>query len=271
MRVLDSFIAPKSKRADKCEDGIAVTEHFAAVVDGATDKGNRKYGGLTPGRYAMQVCIEAIYSLDPYSDTKSAIRHLTGHLASKLPSDTPPDEGPTAAAAIYSAHRREIWQIGDVAFWHAGVSDDVGRPIKLIDRYAAEIRAAVLCAYLSNGENPEQLARSDPGRAAIHSILVGQSVFRNNPGANKWAYAALDGRPIDPDLVVVHPVPKEIDTIVLASDGYPSILPTLQASEQLLAKLLRQDPLCIGPLLGTKGVMAGNQSFDDRSYLRIAI
>jgi hypothetical protein len=271
MKVLDSFIAAKSGRADECEDGISFTGHFAAVVDGATDKGSRRYNDMTPGRYAMTVCTEAIGTLDPDSDAKSAICHLTEHLASRLPSGTPPHEGPTAVATIYSAARREIWQIGDVGFWHSGIPANAGRPTKLIDRYAAEIRAAVLHASLSNGEDPAQLAESDPGRAAIHSILVGQSIFRNNPGAGKWAYVALDGRPVNVNLVVVHQVPEGVDTIVLASDGYPAILPTLQASEELLARLLREDPLCIGPLLGTKGVVPGNQSYDDRSYLRFAI
>jgi len=39
-------------------------------------------------------------------------------------------------------------------------------------------------------------------------------------------------------------------------------------SEELLARLLAEDPLCIGPLKGTKGVALGNVSFDDRAYLR---
>ena len=59
-------------------------------------------------------------------------------------------------------------------------------------------------------------------------------------------------------------------SVVLASDGYPRILPTLAASEEALAGLLAADPLCIGPLCGTKGVRPGNVSFDDRAYVRLS-
>jgi hypothetical protein len=96
-------------------------------------------------------------------------------------------------------------------------------------------------------------------------------MFCNNSGAGDWAYAALNGKPIDFSLVNIRPVPRDVGTIVITSDGYPLALPTLEASEDLLDRLLTQDPLCIGPLLGTKGVSPGNVSYDDRSYLKIEI
>jgi len=272
VKVLESFTAAKSGREDDCEDGILVTEHFAAVVDGATDKSGRRYDGLAPGRFAMLACLDAIGSLPPRADAESAIRHLTETLASRLPPGLPPGgDSPTAAAAVYSAARREIWQVGDVGFWHEGMPEGAGRPVKLVDQRAAEIRAAVLRAVLGSGADPAETARADPGRAAIKSILTGQGAFRNNPAAGEWAYAAIDGHPVDPALAVVHPVPDSAAVIILASDGYPAILPDLRSSEALLARLLAEDPLCTGALLGTKGVQPGNQSYDDRSYLRIAV
>ena len=66
-------------------------------------------------------------------------------------------------------------------------------------------------------------------------------------------------------------VPKGVSQVVITSDGYPRILPSLQQSEDLLARLLAEDPLCIGPLRSTKGVKPGNASFDDRAYLRIRL
>lgn len=271
MIIQDSFIVAKSGKIDDCEDGIVVTEGFAAVIDGATDKGFCKYDGMTPGRFAMLACSEALRSLDPRSDVKSAIAHITGFLAANLSTDVQCDVGPTAVATIYSEYRKEIWQIGDVGFWHEGLSSGAGKFTKVVDRYAAEIRAAVILANLANGESLEKIAHNDPGREAIRGILTHQAVFKNNLGAGKWAYAALDGTPIELDLVTIVPVPAHVSRIVLASDGYPAILPTLQASEELLAESLKKDPLCIGPLLGTKGVLPGNQSYDDRSYLGIAV
>jgi hypothetical protein len=45
----------------------------------------------------------------------------------------------------------------------------------------------------------------------------------------------------------------------------------LTASEAELAVLLEKDPWCVAELAGTKGVLSGQVSFDDRAYLRIRI
>jgi len=76
---------------------------------------------------------------------------------------------------------------------------------------------------------------------------------------------------VPPSLVVVHGVPDDVDHLVLASDSYPDIRPTLSGGEALLARLLTQDPWCVGPLMGTKGVTKEQISYDDRAYLRIRI
>ena len=57
--------------------------------------------------------------------------------------------------------------------------------------------------------------------------------------------------------------------IVLASDGYPRLMPTLRESEKELECLLAEDPLCIGDNIATKGLKVGQKSFDDRSYIRL--
>lgn len=66
-------------------------------------------------------------------------------------------------------------------------------------------------------------------------------------------------------------VDEGINELVLASDGYPFLKPTLDESEAMLASQLGNDPLCMNTFKATKGLMAGNKSFDDRSYLRVGI
>lgn len=272
MIVQESFVAAKSGRDEDCEDGIVVTDDFVAVIDGATDKGPpRTYEGMKPGRFAMRVCAEAIRTLDPQSTAESAAAHITGCLAERMPAGTATATGPTAVAAVYCASRREVWQIGDVDFWYAGLPVPKQQSKKVVDRYAAEIRAAITAACLADGMSHEQVGADDPGRAAIGSLLGSQGVLKNNPGAGAWAYAALDGTPVDASLISITPVPAEAAALVLASDGYPAIFPTLQESERHLAALLEEDPLCIGPLMGTKGLLPGSGSYDDRCYLKITI
>lgn len=57
--------------------------------------------------------------------------------------------------------------------------------------------------------------------------------------------------------------------VVLASDGYPELCCTLEESEERLCAVIAEDPMCVGRNIGTKGIMDGMESFDDRGYVRI--
>jgi len=54
----------------------------------------------------------------------------------------------------------------------------------------------------------------------------------------------------------------------MASDGYPFLKRTLADSEKLLQTHLHNDPQNINEYIATKGLVDGNVSFDDRSYIR---
>ncbi|CCH17714.1 conserved hypothetical protein [Micromonospora lupini str. Lupac 08] len=115
----------------------------------------------------------------------------------------------------------------------------------------------------------DRVVEADSGRRAARALIGRQGALRNSIGP--YGYAAIDGRPVPPSLVVVHPVPEGIDELVIASDGYPVIGETLAASESELALLLKKDPWCVAELAGTKAVLPGQVSFDDRAYLRIRL
>ncbi len=77
----------------------------------------------------------------------------------------------------------------------------------------------------------------------------------------------MNGFPIHPGHVIILPVPPH-SQIVLASDGYPALKETLAESEAALRELIKNDPLCFRENMGTKGLVKGNDSFDDRTYIR---
>ena len=56
----------------------------------------------------------------------------------------------------------------------------------------------------------------------------------------------------------------------LATDPltYPFLEPTLAASEAALAEQIANDPQNIHSFIATKGIVEGNKSFDDRTYIR---
>lgn len=271
MKVVERSVVAKSGDPDTCEDALVVTDDYAAVIDGATDKTKARYEGRLGGRFAMEVCAETIADFPPDLEAAQAIKTLTDALAARLPGQLPPAQRPTAVVGIYSAARRELWRLGDVGFWHEGLAEGGDRPQKLVDHHAAGLRAAVLTAELRAGRTVEALRDDDCGRDAIMPLLLRQGVFTNSPEPDEWGHGAIDGTPVPGHYIEVRPVPESVHTLVLATDGYPRILPTLTESEQHLQKALAQDPLCIGPLRGTKGLAAGALSFDDRAYLRLAL
>ena len=59
--------------------------------------------------------------------------------------------------------------------------------------------------------------------------------------------------------------------IVLASDGYPFLCPTLAESESRLHQQRTDDPLNIGTFKATKAFHPDFNSFDDRSYIRLKV
>ena len=81
-------------------------------------------------------------------------------------------------------------------------------------------------------------------------------------------YAVIDGTPIYMPGTRTVPVSH---SVVLASDGYPTLHPTLNDSEAALAQQLANDPQNISTFIATKGLVEGNSSFDDRAYISLTV
>lgn len=143
---------------------------------------------------------------------------------------------------------------------------------KRIDHLLSDWRRAILASYHSRRlMSDAELLDNDPGRRIIQPQITHQTRFQNLDSDHPLAYGMLDGERFPERFIRVYSVPDDVSELILASDGYPSLLPTLAETEDNLQRLLAVDPLCIGPLLGTKGVRTGNLSYDDRTYLRISL
>ena len=174
-----------------------------------------------------------------------------------------PEERLCASVIIFSRLRREVWLVGDCHCLLNGEYCDNPKPY---EQELAEMRAQRVRELLAEGMKPSDLLQqSDPAREVMIPHML--EVMHNQ----NVTYAVVDGFPIPESKVPVIALGFEPFEIVLASDGYPFLCPTLEASEQRLQQQRDTDPLNIGSFKATKAFVEGNNSFDDRSYIRFTV
>jgi hypothetical protein len=266
MKILQEFVLGKLGDPELCEDVVVVTPDFVAVIDGTTDRTGWKYDGKFGGRAAADACADALAALPANARVNDAISAMNDRFGSFRIEHAPTD-GPSAAVVVYSVARRELWRIGDVAYWWTGMAHR--EFTKAIDLASSRLRAATLQTYLNGGASVEELLASDPGAEVIQPFLDRQYLLRN--ATSEWSYGAIDGTEVPRRHIEVVAVPADATEVVIASDGYPSVAPTLAEAESQLERLIKLDPLCMRELIGPKSVQPGAVSFDDRAYVRFAI
>lgn len=264
--VVESTCVPKHP-GRVCEDAVVVTDHHAAVVDGATTPHAVGSSGRTTGRIARDAVTAAITTLAPDATLPDFLRAARAGIAAAAVADDLEVGLPVAVAVVYSAWHRQVWVVGDCRWAVNGTGAATTR--RDVDDVAVEARAVILRAALAAGHTVDELMVDDVGRQATAPIRAAKRAFRNAGPDCPWAFAALAGDSTPADhLVSVVAVPRG-SQVVLASDGYLSAAATLDAAEAELAAALAADPLCIGPARATKCLQPGWDSFDDRAYLRL--
>ena len=281
MKIIESSIIGK-KSQEACEDGMVVTDDFIAVIDGSTSKTPKHLNpDMKNGRYAMMLISEYIREeLKADASVDDFCQGVTAYIYNKVYEKLGveerlkehPEERLTASAILYSRTRNEVWMVGDCQAIIAGKLYENGKP------YEQEI-ARKRVELIEQGLSPAE-ARKQIEPLLIEAMLSGQN----------QTYTVIDGFPIYREGVKVvalktKPVSSSIETyfqeqtkpvsspneVVLASDGYPFLKPTLAASEAALVHLIAHDPQCIHDFIATKGLVAGNKSFDDRTYIRFRV
>lgn len=277
MHIIEQFCQGKRDDQSLNEDGLIITDEFAAVVDGVTSKSVRHLWHPSAGVVAKDLLLNEIGQLAPdmtLHQTQAALdsrlhaqyEHCTSADAVVFTSE--PWERLQANAVVYSAYQHEAWLFGDCQIMVNGVQIPT---VKRVDVLLSDLRAFVSQA-LALGHESESIesaatvpSSSDPTRDMIMPFLRLQSRFANQRG--EYGYFVFDGftdltYPIR--TVSINPG----DDVVLASDGYPLLRPTLAESEQELNRLRTTDPQLTHEYRTTKGFSPDLASFDDRTYLR---
>lgn len=269
MKIIEQLVVPKNDK-QKSEDGIVITDNFVAVIDGSTSKSTRQLSRWrSNGRYAMKIIADYIKHADKSVDVARFCREVTAAVRKKYGKKdlerlaVHPEDRLCASCVVFSRLRREVWMIGDC---QCLIGDTLYDNPKPGEAPIAAIRAERAQQLLDDGtETVESLRENDVAREAIIPALV-----EGMKGENV-DYAVVDGFDIPLSKVRVLTLNFEPWTVVLASDGYPFLRPTLEESERLLQQQLHDDPLNIHAFKATKAWRTGNNSFDDRSYVRLEV
>lgn len=272
MKIIESNIIGK-KSQKTCEDGLVVTDDFISVIDGSTSKTARHISpDMRNGQYAMLLISEYIrHELKADATVDDFCQGVTAYIHDNVYAPMGieerlrlhPEERLAASAIIYSRQRREVWMVGDCQAIISGKLYDNPKP------YEQEI-ASKRAALIRQGMQPGK------ARKAIEPMLIEAMCA----GQNK-TYAVIDGFHVFRDgvrVIQVESLQKSStgedasqQDIILASDGYPFLKPTLADSEEALSYLLANDPLCVCQFVATKGIVESNRSFDDRTYIRFKV
>jgi glycerophosphoryl diester phosphodiesterase len=275
MNIIEQSLIAKNPQK-KSEDGLVVTSDFIAVIDGSTSKSKRRFHPfMSNGEYAMHIVAAYIRRMSPQNTchqfcigvTRAIQKIYTpiwkfhkADIIDRLKEHH--EERLTASAVIFSRLRREIWLIGDCQCLIDGQFFDNPKPY---EQTLAEMRATKVRELLAEGKTQEELLTNDEARDAIIPRMLQEMKNQN------VTYSVIDGFRIPEQLVPVISLDFSPHEIVLASDGYPFLCPTLDESEAHLKHQRETDPLNIGDFKATKGFIPNNRSFDDRTYVRFTI
>mgnify|MGYP005751023849 FL=1 len=289
MKIIESSIIGK-KSPEACEDGMVVTDDFIAVIDGSTSKTPKHLNpDMKNGRYAMMLISEYIREeLKADASVDDFCQGVTAYIYNKVYEKLGveerlkkhPEERLTASAILYSRIRNEVWMVGDCQAIIAGKLYENGKPYeeKIARKRVELIEQGLSPAEARKQIEPLLIEAMLSGQNQTYTVIDGFPIYRegvkvvsvSDSSSVQDPVPASDSVPCSDSASASDTIPSSSSEIVLASDGYPFLKPTLAASEAALAEQIANDPQNIHSFIATKGIVEGNKSFDDRTYIRFS-
>ena len=287
MKIIESSIIGK-KCPEACEDGMVVTDDFIAVIDGSTSKTPKHLNpDMKNGRYAMMLISEYIREeLKADASVDDFFQGVTAYIYNKVYEKLGveerlkehPEERLTASAILYSRTRNEVWMVGDCQAIIDGKLYENGKPYeeKIARKRVELIEQGLSPAEARKQIEPLLIKAMLSGQNQTYTVIDGFPIYRegvkvvsvSDSSSVQDSVPASDSVPCSDSASASDTIPSSSSEIVLASDGYPFLKPTLAASEAALAEQIANDPQNIHSFIATKGIVEGNKSFDDRTYIR---
>ena len=289
MKIIESKIVGK-KSQESCEDGMVITDDFIAVIDGSTSKTPKHLNpDMKNGRYAMMLISEYIREeLKADASVDDFCQGVTAYIYNKVYEKLGveerlkehPEERLTASAILYSRTRNEVWMVGDCQAIIDGKLYENGKPYeeKIARKRVELIEQGLSPAEARKQIEPLLIKAMLSGQNQTYTVIDGFPIYREGvkvvsvsvSSSVQDSVPASDSVPCSDSASASDTIPSSSSEIVLASDGYPFLKPTLAASEAALAEQIANDPQNIRSFIATKGIVEGNKSFDDRTYIRFS-
>ena len=289
MKIIESSIIGK-KSPEACEDGMVVTDDFIAVIDGSTSKTPKHLNpDMKNGRYAMMLISEYIREeLKADASVDDFCQGVTVYIYNKVYEKLGveerlkehPEERLTASAILYSRTRNEVWMVGDCQAIIDGKLYENGKPYeeKIARKRVELIEQGLSPAEARKQIEPLLIEAMLSGQNQTYPVIDGFPIYRegvkvvsvSDSCSVQDSVPASDSVPCSDSVSASGTFFVSSSEIVLASDGYPFLEPTLAASEAALAEQIANDPQNIHSFIATKGIVEGNKSFDDRTYIRFS-
>lgn len=292
MMIIESKIVGK-KSQESCEDGMVITDDFIAVIDGSTSKTPKHLNpDMKNGRYAMMLISEYIREeLKADASVDDFCQGVTAYIYNKVYEKLGveerlkehPEERLTASAILYSRTRNEVWMVGDCQAIIDGKLYENGKPYeeKIARKRVELIEQGLSPAEARKQIEPLLIEAMLSGQNQTYTVIDGFPIYREGVKVvsvsdscsvqDSCSVPASDSVPCSDSVSVSGTIFVSSSEIVLASDGYPFLEPTLAASEAALAEQIANDPQNIHSFIATKGIVEGNKSFDDRTYIRFSV
>lgn len=290
MKIIESKIVGK-KSQESCEDGMVITDDFIAVIDGSTSKTPKHLNpDMKNGRYAMMLISEYIREeLKADASADDFCQGVTAYIYNKVYEKLGveerlkehPEERLTASAILYSRTRNEVWMVGDCQAIIDGKLYENGKPYeeKIARKRVELIEQGLSPAEARKQIEPLLIEAMLSGQNQTYPVIDGFPIYRegvkvvsvSDSCSVQDSVPALDSVPCSDSVSASATISVSSSEIVLASDGYPFLEPTLAASEAALAEQIANDPQNIHSFIATKGIVEGNKSFDDRTYIRFSV
>ena len=269
--ILEQFTEAKTGKESDNEDQLVITKDFAAVIDGMTPQDTSLYAGESPARICTDLLSECIHQLSGDETVLDAAEKMTECIRTYYEENgivaevkSTPYKRMGANLILYCRKREEIWFIGDC---HCLIDGEHHKNEKLVDALLAEMRSGLIEEHLKT-RSVAELMEEDLVAKDLRPFLRQQYLYQNSPALSPLSYTVIDGFPVLPHQIKALDV-RYAKEVILASDGYPHIARNLAETEEMLFNVLKLDPLCFRMIPTTKGLITGNVSFDDRSYIKI--